>query len=439
MYRHARRLRPGCGIGPVLSVHVAGMMRAITRATAWMRPGSKGRWRIRRSSARACNRAWLALALCVCVAAQVHGRELVFDNLGEPARVVADGGHHLLHHRGRQIRVRLSDRLLVSAPPSVTADDLRRMEADIVQVQQLSAQGTACIWLLTVSTGRLADVLHVLQAQPVLRGVQPDLLQVRAPAAIPVARPGATATQQPPIAPAGEAPGVRVAIIDDGFDFAHPSLAGVQVLLQYDADQRIADASPKVPADGHGTRVAGVILAVGAGDASDSVAAPPGLIAIRQASSWSSDLVLAFSVARLMHADVVNASWVLGYLPQPLAELVEDWQRDALPPYVVAAAGNDARDACEGNALAAIEGVWLVGALDAQGHATAYSNYGECVSLSAPAPHTSAREGGGYGPFDGTSAAAAHVSALLVRALGRGERPDLEAMRRQLATTEAAR
>ena len=403
-----------------------------------MRPGSKGRWPIRQSSARTSAGARLALALCVCVAAQVHGRELVFDNLGEPARVVADGEYHLLHHRGRQMRVRLSDRLLVSAPPSITADDLRRMDADIVQVQQLSAQAAECIWLLTVNAGRLADALQVLQAQPTLRGVQPDLLQVRAPAAIPVARPGATATQQPRTAPAGEATGARVAIIDDGFDLAHPALAGTQVLLQYDADQRIADASPKVPADGHGTRVAGVILAVGAGDASDSLAAPPGLIAIRQASTWSSDLVLAFSVARLMRADVVNASWVLGYLPQPLAELVEDWKHDASPPYVVAAAGNDARDACEANALAAIEGVWLVGAVDAQGHATAYSNYGECVSLSAPAPHTSARNGDGYGPFDGTSAAAAHVSGLLVRALGQGERPDLDSMRRRLAMAGAA-
>lgn len=398
-----------------------------------MRPGFTGAGRP--VPLRAASRALLALLVCACAQAPGFAGELLFDNLGEPARVVEEDGRQLLLHRGRQLPVRVADRLLAATSPSISADDLRRMDRDILQAQQLAAQGGSHIWLLTVTEGRLATVLAALQAQPGLRGVQPDLLQVRELAGV-----GAVSAAAPAFPPADSAnapAGARVAIIDDGFDLAHPALAGARVLLEYDADLRTADASPKLAADGHGTRVAGVVLATATADR--DAATQPGLVAIRQASTWSSDLVLAFSVARMMRADVVNASWVLAYLPQPLAELVQDWRRGDHPPYLVVAAGNDARDACEANALSAIEGVWLVGALDAQGQPAAYSNHGQCLSLAAPALHASARRGGGHAPFGGTSAAAAHVSGLLLRALGQGERPDLDAMRRQLAELEAPR
>nr|WP_225540796.1 S8/S53 family peptidase [Xanthomonas sp. XNM01] len=233
----------------------------------------------------------------------------------------------------------------------------------------------------------------------------------------------------------------RVAVIDDGFDLTHPALAGVDLLLQYDADRHVADATPAVGIDRHGTQVAGLIFADADAGHPGGLAPGAGLIAIRQVSTWTSDMVLAFSVARMMRADIVNASWTLAWLPEPVYALLSDWQRDAQPPYLVVAAGNAHGDACRLNALAAVPGAWLVGARGPDGRTLRYSNHGPCVDLHAPARFTSTLPGQAYGSFTGTSAAAAHVSAVLAREVGRGARPDLRAVQalvRAETSSEAA-
>ena len=57
-------------------------------------------------------------------------------------------------------------------------------------------------------------------------------------------------------------PSVVVALADDGFDVTHPELAG-KIVIQYDFESGIADATPKTSVDNHGTACAGVATAAG--------------------------------------------------------------------------------------------------------------------------------------------------------------------------------
>lgn len=100
--------------------------------------------------------------------------------------------------------------------------------------------------------------------------------------------------------------GVAVAVLGDGFDFSHPEFSSLSLAFTYDADQRTSDASKKSERDRHGTMVAGLIFAAHDGEGVDGVAPEAKLIAIRQVSTWTSDMILAFAVAKLAGADVVN-------------------------------------------------------------------------------------------------------------------------------------
>lgn len=378
----------------------------------------------------------ICLALTACLASILGGpvsaspsvEGFTFGNLGNLARLVPRGDAWELQDEGLALHVRMADRLLVKADEALDAPTLEKLAPQIGKVQKLARLRAANLWLLTVAEGSVPVVLQVLQREPGVLHAQPDLLHMRQPAAL--SPPDVLLPEILPMAVSPPGSGAaRVAIIDDGFDLSHPEFSGVNLLFQYDADQQRTDAGPKQAADHHGTQVAGLIVAAADGNGVDGLAPEAGLIAIRQVSSWTSDMVLAFSVARMMQADIVNASWTLAWMPEPLFDLIDDWLHDPRPPYVVVAAGNRHEDACTGNALSRIPGVWLVGAHLADGRPAPWSNHGSCVALSAPARFTSTVPGQGYARFSGTSASAAWVSGLLAQALGKGERPDLNAMR----------
>lgn len=386
----------------------------------------------------AMRRAWPAKAAAVLFAclpvAAVQGAASTpacfsFTNMGQPAVLQADGDACMLEEDAARLPVRLANRLLVRAAESLDAASLQRIVPGVRNVQRLARLQTSSLWLLTLNEGDLQAALQSMRQHAGILHAQPDVLQLRRPASLPDSVAELVESRVAQRSPVAARSAARVAIIDDGFDLQHPAFAGIHLLLQYDADQRRNDASPKAAQDQHGTQVAGLILAAADGKGVEGLAPEAGLIAIRQVSSWTSDMVLAFAVARMMRADIVNASWTLAWLPEPLSDLIEDWLGDRQPPYVVVAAGNRHQDACTGNALGRIDGVWLVGARSADGQGLGYSNFGRCIALTAPARFTSTMPGQRYGSFGGTSAAAAHVSGLLARALGRGERPDLDSLR----------
>jgi subtilisin len=358
-------------------------------------------------------------------------RPLLFNNLQQTVVLEGQGEGYRLTERSRSIAVQLTNRLLVKTSSTLGADGLSQLDAGITKVQMLATLKDYDIWLVTLNHMNLKDAMKALARHESVIYVQPDILQTRqltqqkSPRETEEKR---TALPHQPAAPKS----VRLAIIDDGFNFKHPEFARLNLLFEYDADQRREDAAPKQPADQHGTLVAGVIAAAADQHGIDGLAPDVELIAIRQVSTWTSDMLLAFSVARMMKADIVNSSWVLSFLPEPLFDLLTDWQQEQ-QPYLIFAAGNSQSDACEVNALSQLQSAWLIGALDKQGNRASYSNQGSCVSVYAPAAFSStAASGQGYKPFGGTSAATAYVSGVLARELAAGRKPDKRALQQLL-------
>lgn len=342
---------------------------------------------------------------------------LFFVNAKQQLQLEPAASHYQMQVRGKTLKVQLSNRLLVKTALQHNAASLSQFHPAIEKVQQLATLQQASWWLVTVKDNPPSAVLSHLQQHAQVLAVQPDLLLQRQNAG--VEETSSQIKHQQLIPPVKAAKTVRLAIIDDGFDLQHPALQGLNIALQYDADLRVADASPKLALDQHGTKVAALLL-----QPTRQYGIEPELVLIRQVSSWTSDMVLAFSVARMMKADVVNSSWVLPFLPEPLFDLLADWMQEQ-QPYLVFAAGNNQRDACEVNALSELKGIWLIGAADQKGQPMPYSNYGSCVSFYAPAEFVSTAAQGTYKPFTGTSAATAYVSGLIARELAEGHKPDM--------------
>ncbi len=371
--------------------------------------------------------AWCRVLLLACsvlasglvVAQQVNTTPLSsvsFMNAKQQLQLLPAASHYLMQAQGKTLKVQLSNRLLVKTGLQHNVASLRQLHPAIGKVQQLAKLQQANWWLVTVKDNPPTAVLSYLQQHDQVLAVQPDLLLQRQSAA--TVETSGQNKHQALIQPGNTTQAVRLAIIDDGFDLQHPALQGLNIALQYDADLRVADASPKLPLDQHGTQVAAVLV-----QTTRQYGVEPELVLIRQVSSWTSDLVLGFSVARMMQADIVNSSWVLSFLPDPLAELLNEWQQQHA--YFVFAAGNNAVDACSSNAFSQLPGALLVAAAKHDGQLWPYSNYGTCVDIKAPAYfqlNSSAKNQSA--PFTGTSAAAAYVSAMLAVKLASGIHPN---------------
>jgi len=363
---------------------------------------------------------------------------LRFMNLKVEVVLQPKGKGYLLTQADHSIPVELTNRLLVKTTLDVSAGELEEWGLlHISNVQKLAGLQSSILWLVTLSDrDDLQKIMARLQRDARVIYVQPDLLQTRQ-----LAHQQVIGKEGLPLTPrvAVHRRRVRLAIIDDGFNFNHPEFANTNLVFEYDADQRVSNASPKNQLDQHGTLVAGVIAAAADNNGIDGLAPDVELIAIRQVSSWTSDMVLGFSVARMMKAEIVNSSWALSFLPEPLFDLLTDWEREQ-KPYLIFAAGNKRNDACKTNALSQLEHVWVVGAANGYGEQMPYSNYGSCISLYAPAQFLStAASGQGYKTFAGTSAAAAYVSGSLAHELAVGNRPDIASMNAMLRARYTAK
>lgn len=205
----------------------------------------------------------------------------------------------------------------------------------------------------------------------------------------------------PPSPTAGQ--GVRVYIVDTGVDATHP-LFGGRVNNFYTAYSTFADV------DGHGTHVAGIACAAqygvaefctienvrvlddnGSGSLSDLAA---GLLAILASGQKGIiNLSLGFAghstvLASVIH-DLIAAGWV-----------------------VVAAAGNEAVDAC-GHEPSSLPGVVSVAAVNSIDVAASFTNFGACVDgFAGGVAVTSLHVGGGTITMSGTSMSTPVVSGI---------------------------
>lgn len=230
--------------------------------------------------------------------------------------------------------------------------------------------------------------------------------------------------------PAGaDGRGVLVAVVDSGVDATHPDLAG-RVRIGPDlVDGRGAGKDP----NGHGTHLAGLIVAA-RGNGIGIAGAAPGaeVLSVRvlddERAGTTAGAARGIDAAVAAGARVVNVS--LGPSPEildllglfdPFAQALQRAVDAGV--VVVAAAGNQSLPLCAQPPL--VTGLLCVEALDRDGRRASYSNYGLRVDVVAPGGEPdlaliSTAPGGGYETLAGTSQAAPLVSAAAATLLALG-------------------
>ena len=297
----------------------------------------------------------------------------------------------------------------------LSVDEISGLHDEIKQVQVIANIGSELVYWVTPRSEYFFDVYLALSKHQDVLEIEPDIAPVTKLVT------SGTRTQTSSVLVSQNAPlcdkpenTVRVAIIDDGFDFTHPEFDDLTVLFEYDPDEKTQATSAKNSTDYHGTRVVGVIAAKQDNIGVDGFAPTSEIIAIRQVSTWSSSIILAFQVAKLMKADVINCSWVLPFLSGITSLVIEDIASASNAPTIVVSAGNSGKNACEVNHLSALSSVFVVGSINKNGNVAEFSNYGECVDYYAPSSIASTSLNG-YVNFGGTSSSAAIVSGVVAQ------------------------
>ena len=331
----------------------------------------------------------------------------------------------------------LSNRLIVKLAADINIEKLIANIAHIKTAQLLyQGHGFNYFSLTLSSQNALQSTFLVLQKHKDILLLQPDLLQLNNKASKTQPRPQNYQLIKEKRWPSATGHGVKLAIIDDGFNFQHPDLQQARVAFQYDVSLQILDASAKTSNDSHGTRVAGIIAAKSASAKVSGIAPDVELIAIRHVDTWTSKTLISFQIAKLAGADIINCSWHSDILLQPVRDVVDDlarYGRQGKGLAVIFSAGNMAQPLKKYNHEAAIDSAIVVGAADARGHRLAFSNYGDTVDVymqGTPVLSTASR--GGYQPFSGTSLAAAIASAYAALILSLNPEMPLPELRRQL-------
>lgn len=191
-------------------------------------------------------------------------------------------------------------------------------------------------------------------------------------------------------------PDVLIAVLDDGVELDHPDLAAniASPGRDFGTDPPGADASPKTPADRHGTAVAGIVAARGDNGLGVTGICPLcRILPIRVEGASSAALAAAFYYAVEQGADVITNSW--GRDPRarvgadPALRAAIDFAarsgRGGLGTLVVFAVPNDAVDACTSERAdpAALPGVFAVGAANHRDEVGGAA-FGDCVDVVAP-------------------------------------------------------
>jgi subtilisin family serine protease len=236
---------------------------------------------------------------------------------------------------------------------------------------------------------------------------------------------------------------VLIAVLDDGVQLDHPDLAPniPSAGRDFRAEPPRETGAPRMPADRHGTAVAGVAAA--RGDDGIGVTGvcplcsllPIGVDGVHGATSAATADAVRYAVAQ--GADVINLSWGYARAHAPAAdaalraalEAAATEGRDGRGTLIVVGATNDEVDNCAGSALdlAALDTVLGVGVSDHRDRIGG-AGYGPCIDLVAPAKPESrttlgvlttdrtgsdGHTGGNYHEtFGGTSAAAPLVAGI---------------------------
>ncbi len=253
-------------------------------------------------------------------------------------------------------------------------------------------------------------------------------------------------------------PATIVAVLDTGIDLGHPELAGHvwtnpgEVAANgVDGDgyvddihgwNFVSDTNDVQDDNGHGSHVSGTIAATGNDGAGvvgvdwDATILPLKILAADGAGGIEA-AIAAIGYAVREGARVINASWTLDSLSQPLVDAIRDAGSHGVV-FVNAAGNGGANNDRTPAGRARPSNQITVAAIDPAGRLAAFSNYGRrSVDLAAPGVAILSTVPGGYASYSGTSMATPHVSGVV--ALLAGLHPEYTAdqlVARILATTK---
>jgi subtilisin family serine protease len=181
--------------------------------------------------------------------------------------------------------------------------------------------------------------------------------------------------------------GVKVAIIDDGFDIYHEDLSA-NIIDTYNAD----DGSKNVKYYGfdgiHGNSCAGFIASPINNVGIVGVAPNAKLILIKQEFYDDVNMIRAFEYAKKEGAKVVSCSWGTGQVSEAIVEELKSLYDAGIT--VVFASGNYGEDLDTNGEYDESEVPWVigVGGSGENNDVTLYSNYGSNIDLIAPSGNT---------------------------------------------------
>lgn len=211
---------------------------------------------------------------------------------------------------------------------------------------------------------------------------------------------------------------VVVAIVDTGVDYQHPDLAGYVL----PGVNLIQPSQPAHDDNGHGTRVAGVLLSMVNNEArTDGLVRILPIKALDSRGKGEEDrLIEGMRTAIHKGAQIILLSVGLDNRSSAMQEVIQLAEEQGV--LIVAAAGNDGRDI---KYPAAFPTVFAVGGADRDMRPHAKSNHGSELDVLAHWYVYTTIPGGGYDYDEGTSMAAPQVAgiAALILACHTDKRP----------------
>ncbi|WP_026889420.1 S8 family peptidase [Clostridium beijerinckii] len=217
---------------------------------------------------------------------------------------------------------------------------------------------------------------------------------------------------------------IKVAVLDTGVDYTHPDLKNR--VLKSKGYNFVDNNSDTMDDNGHGTHVSGIIAAntndnigIAGIDGTLDVKIIPVKVLDSNGEGEVNDIVKGIKYAADNGADIINLSFGANEKSKSIAEAIS--YAKSKGTFVVAAAGNDNEDS--DNISPAGDGAFTVAAMSYNYKKASFSDYGNCIKVSAPGVEILSTVPGGYEAWDGTSMAAPVVTGIA--AMVKAEDPNL--------------
>jgi subtilisin len=359
-----------------------------------------------------------AIFACFCFAGEAT--QLSFVNFSE--ELLVEASEKTFNVRGKPVIVK---NLVVKTRSGVPLESLKSISTSIAYGERLySGADFDYLSLVLDDQSLLPEIMLKMQTVEGVILVQPDILQLK-PKPLHT-RPQAESNNHKMVFypdssmfSSNKGSGVKVAIIDDGFDLQHAEFAQMRVSYGFDVEFGKTDPMPKIPTDNHGTKVLGILAAKQNESDVDGLIPDAEYVLIRQPSTWTSKTLKALAIVKRQNVDLVNCSWNSYWLIEPVADALNDLivtGRNGKGLPLIFAAGNHGRELKENDIEASIEEVIVIGAKTEGNQRRNSSNWGRSVDLFLSGERTlSTLSGGGYINFAGTSLAATYASAEIAR------------------------